>query len=105
MRYRLLIPALLLRASPVLADETRIAPPYKDAPEMRAQPGQPKGRLQSFIMTSAESHIYPGVRQLDNAVTQRRDAFGNRLAAPIDQTSEAAPWRREILVYIPAGYK
>ena len=105
MKYRLLIPALLLGTGTALADEIRIAPPYKDAPEMRAQPGQPKGRLQSFVMTSAESHIYPGIRQIDNAVTQRRDAYGNRLPAPLDQTSEAAPWRREIFVYIPAGYR
>ena len=106
--HKALILAALAAAGAVHAEgprESRIAPPYKDAPEMQAQPDQPKGRLQSFIMTSAESHIYPGIRQLDNAVTQRRDAYGNRLAAPLDQTSEAAPWRREIFVYIPAGYK
>ena len=85
--------------------ETRITPPYRDAPEMAARAGQPKGRLQSFIMTSAESRLYPGIRQLDNAVTQRRDAYGNRLAAALDQTSEPAPYRREVFVYIPAGYK
>ena len=105
MKYRLLIPALLLGTGTAFADEMRIAPPYRDAPEMTAQAGQPRGRLQSFIMTSAQSHSYPGIRQLDNAATQRRDAYGNRLAAPLDQTSEAAPWRREIFVYIPAGYK
>jgi enterochelin esterase-like enzyme len=85
--------------------EARIAPPYKDAPEMTARPGQAKGSLHSFIMTAAESRIYPGIRQLDNAVTQRRDAYGNRLAAPLAQTSEAAPYRRDVFVYIPVGYK
>lgn len=87
------------------ARESRIAPPYHDAPEMAAQPGQPRGRLQSFIMLSSESRLYPGIRQLDNAITQKRDAYGNRLAAPLDQTSEPAPYRREVFVYIPAGYK
>ena len=105
---KVLIFGALALATGAYADapnEMRIAPPYHDAPEMTARPGQPKGSLHSFIMTSAESHIYPGIRQLDNAVTQRRDAYGNRLAAPLDQTSEAAPYRREIFVYIPAGYK
>jgi enterochelin esterase-like enzyme len=85
--------------------ETRIAPPYKDAPEMTAQPGQPKGVLHSFIMASAESRIYPGIRQLDNETTRRRDAYGNRLAAPAALQSVAGPYRREVFVYIPAGYK
>ena len=86
-------------------NETRIAPPYRDAPEMTAQPGQPKGVIHSFIMTSAESRIYPGIRQLDNETTRRRDAYGNRIAAPFAQESEAAPYRREVYVYITAGYK
>ena len=86
-------------------NETRIVPPYKDAPEMAAQPGQPKGMIRSFIMTSAESRIYPGIRRIDNDTTRRRDAYGNRLAAPFDQESEAAPYQREVHVYIPAGYK
>jgi enterochelin esterase-like enzyme len=103
-----LILAVLAVASGAHADgpnETRIAPPYHDAPEMTARADQPHGSLHSFIITSAESRLYPGIRQLDNAVTQRRDAYGNRLAAPLDQTSEAAPWRREVFVYIPAGYR
>jgi enterochelin esterase family protein len=86
-------------------NETRIAPPYKDAPEMAAQPGQPKGIIHSFIMTSAESRMYPGIRQLDNDTTRHRDAYGNRVAAPFAQESEAAAYRREVYVYIPAGYK
>ncbi len=101
----LLLPVLATAASaapdnPAVA----IAPPYHDAPDMTAQPAIPKGRLQSFIMTSAESRIYPGIRQLDNEVTRRRDTWGNRIAAPDDQQSAPAPWRREVFVYIPASY-
>jgi len=96
---------LAIAAQAETPNESRIAPPYHDAPEMKARPGQPKGTLHSFIMTSAESRLYPGIRQLDNEVTRRRDAYGNRLAAPLDQTSEPAPWRREVFVYIPAGYR
>jgi len=105
---KVLILAALTLATSVHAEgpnETRIAPPYKDAPEMAAQPGQPKGTLHSFIMTSAESRIFPGIRQLDNDTTRRRDAHGNRIAAPFAQESEAAPYRREVYVYIPAGYQ
>ena len=107
MKARSAILALLLAgvAHAEGPNETRIAPPYKDAPEMAAHPGQPKGIIHSFIMTSAESRIYPGIRQLDNETTRRRDAYGNRIAAPFAQESEAAPYRREVYVYIPAGYK
>lgn len=105
MHPKQLVFVALLLAGSAQADEIRIAPPYKDAPQMKAAPDQPKGSLHSFIMTSAESRIYPGIRQLDNDATRRRDAHGNRLAAPLDQTSEPAPYRREVFVYIPAGYR
>ena len=105
MRTKLSMLTLLLAAGTARADEGRIAPPYKDAPEMAPRADQPRGTLHSFIMSSAESYIFPGIRQLDNDVTRRRDAYGNRLAAPLDETSEPAPYRREIFVYVPAGYK
>jgi enterochelin esterase-like enzyme len=56
-------------------------------------------------MRSEESKLYPGIRQLQNDVTARRDAYGNRIAAPADQQSEPAPYRREVYVYLPAGTK
>jgi len=105
---KLLMIAALALGTGALAQaptETRIAPPYQDAPEMKAVAGQPGGSLHSFIILSSESRLYPGIRQLDNSVTQKRDAYGNRLAAPLNQTSEAASYRREVFVYIPAGYK
>lgn len=108
MRKRSLALIALLTAgsSPAQTNDTvRIAPPYADAPEMRVRADQPKGTLHSFIMESADSRLYPGIKQLDNAVTQRRDAFGNRLAAPAEQQSEPGRYRREVFVYIPAGYK
>ncbi len=103
----LLLPGLFAAgaAGPEIGNTLHIAPPYADAPEMAAQPGRPKGTLHSFIMHSRDSRIYPGIRQLDNEVTRRRDPFGNRLAAPAEQESEEAPYRREVFVYIPAGYK
>jgi iron(III)-enterobactin esterase len=104
------IPAMLIglglaSAAHAGPDAVHIAPPYVDAPEMTARPAEPKGALHSFIMTSAESRLYPGVRQLDNATTRRRDGYGNRLAAPAALESEPAPYRREVFVYVPAGYR
>ena len=95
----------ILFATAAHADEIQIAPPYKDAPAMTVQSGQRRGTLHSFIMTSTESHLYPGIRQLDNETTRRRDAFGNRLPAPLSETSEPASYRREVFVYIPAGHR
>jgi hypothetical protein len=72
----------LAGATAASADEVRVAPPYRDAPEMAAHPGEPRGTLHSFIMRSTESSIYPGIRQLDTETTRRRDPYENRLPAP-----------------------
>jgi enterochelin esterase-like enzyme len=101
-----LAPLLLLAAAPPSSPaETVIGPDYADAPEMAANPAQPRGDLHSFVMRSQDSRIYPGIRRVENAVTARRDAYGNRLAAPFDQESEAAPYERQVQVYVPAQYK
>lgn len=107
MRIVLLMISLLLveAASAHVPEAVQIAPPYIDAPEMAPRPDPPHGVLHSFIMTSGESSIYPGIRQVDNEVTRLRDAYGNRLAAPAQRESESAPYRREVFVYIPAGYR
>jgi enterochelin esterase family protein len=108
MRMRsssLTLAVALAAAGPVHADTLRIAPPYRDAPEMAARADVPHGTLRSFTMRSADSRLYPGIRQRDNETTRRRDGYGNRLAAAGDQQSEPAPYRREVFVYVPAGYR
>jgi enterochelin esterase family protein len=108
MRIMTLLVSALVAATSSSAqapDAVRITPPYADAPEITSRPGINRGTLHSFIMSSRDSLIYPGIRQLDNETTRRRDAYGNRLAAPADQQSEPAPYRREVFVYIPAGYR
>lgn len=104
-RWLIIIGALLAISSHAGAEEVHIVPPYRDAPGMAARADIPHGTLQSFIMHSEASRFYPGIRQLDNETSRRRDAFGNRLAAPANQESEAAPYRREVFVYVPAGYR
>ncbi len=99
------IAALLLLAAQDSPVESVIGPDYADAPGMAVNPRLPQGSLHAFVMRSEESKLYPGIRQLQNDVTARRDAWGNRIAAPFAQESEAAPYRREIFVYVPAGYR
>ncbi len=107
MRTRSLITLALLLVGtvPADADTLHIVPPYHDASQLAPRTDVPHGTVRSFIMRSGESRIYPGIRQLDNETTRRRDAHGNRLAAPADQQSEPAPYRREVFVYTPAGYR
>jgi len=96
--------ALLLSAPLAFAQdqsETSIGPDYKPTPELAI----PHGAVIGFIMESADSKIYPGIARIDNAVTQRRDAWGNRMAASFAEASQPAPYRRRVSVYVPADYK
>lgn len=57
--------------------------------------------MHAFAMSSSDSRIYPGIRRLDNEVTKRRDAYGNRIAAAAHEQSVAAPYLRTVWVYMP----
>lgn len=103
MRAWMGLAALLLAGAAQAQDESEIGPDYADAPEMAVDPARPMGSLHGFVMRSEASTLYPGIRQLQNDVTARRDQWGNRIAAPADQQSEPAPYRREVFVYLPAG--
>ena len=81
-----------------------IGPDYAPAPETLVRPGVPVGRVHAFTMQSRDSRIYPGIRRLENEITKRRDAFGNRIAAAAHEQSEAAPYTRTVWVYVPAQY-
>jgi enterochelin esterase-like enzyme len=82
-----------------------IGPDYRRAPELDGVPAAgTQGRVSSFVMNSRDSRIYPGIRRIDNEITRRRDAFGNRIAAEEHEQSVAAPYLRTVWVYLPAGY-
>jgi len=81
-----------------------IGPDYAPAPELSVKPGVPYGTVRAFIMESRDSRIYPGIRRLENEITRRRDAYGNRIAAEEHEQSEPAPWTRTVWVYVPPGY-
>jgi enterochelin esterase-like enzyme len=82
--------------------ERTIGPDYLRAPEYEADKGAPRGMVHSFVMDSRDSRIYPGIRRIENEITQRRDAYGNRIAAQEHEQSEAEPYQRTVWVYVPA---
>jgi enterochelin esterase family protein len=86
-----------------LSDFT-IGPDYAPAPETLVQPGVPVGAIHAFTMQSRDSQIYPGIRRLENEITKRRDAFGNRIAAAEHEQSVVAPYTRTVWVYVPQQY-
>lgn len=57
--------------------DIKISPPYEEAPECKVRPGVPAGVVKDFIMDSAESKIYPGLK---------------------------GPYKRKVAVYIPKQY-
>ncbi|MBV9418813.1 MAG: esterase family protein [Alphaproteobacteria bacterium] len=81
-----------------------IGPDYVTAPEFMVKPGVPVGAVHAFMMDSHDSRIYPGIRRIENEITCRRDAHGNRIAAAAHEQQMAAPYVRTVWVYVPAGY-
>lgn len=90
--------------SPLADGDFVIGPAYELAPEWTPRPGAPAGVVHAFTMESRDSHIYPGIRRLENEITRRRDAFGNRIAAAEHEQSEPAPYTRTVWVYVPRQY-
>jgi enterochelin esterase family protein len=84
------------------ARDVDIGPDYARAPEWDVRPGVPRGTVHAFTMASAQSAFYPGIRRLENAITRRRDPYGNRIAAAEHEQSEPYPYTRTVWVYVPA---
>ncbi|MEI9886873.1 MAG: alpha/beta hydrolase-fold protein [Rhizomicrobium sp.] len=84
--------------------EAVIGPAYARAPEFEVQAGVPVGAVHAFTMQSGDSAFYPGIRRLENDVTKRRDAFGNRIAAAGAEQSAPYPFMRTVWVYVPKQY-
>ena len=81
-----------------------IGPDYTPAPELTVAPGTPAGTVHDLVMQSSDSRLYPGIARADNAITQRRDGYGNKLPASFAEESVAAPYSRHVYVYVPAQY-
>ncbi len=91
-------------ADPFAEGDFTIGPDYAPAPEFTVRPGVPAGAVHAFTMQSSDSALYPGIKRLENAITKRRDAFGNRIAAAEHEQSVAAPYTRTVWVYVPRQY-
>lgn len=78
-----------------------IGPNYAPAADLAFDPAVPAGTVHAFTMSSRDSVIYPGIQRIDNAITRRRDAYGNRIAASETEQSIAASYIRTVWVYTP----
>jgi iron(III)-enterobactin esterase len=78
-----------------------IGPTHNPAPEMSIHDGVPQGTVSRFIMSSADSQVYPGIA---------RDAHTFGTPDPTDPaklvvtTSHPAPYTRPVAVYVPKQY-
>jgi len=79
-----------------------VGPEFEIAPEYALGPATPRGTVGAFVMDSRDSAIYPGIRRLENEVTRRRDAWGNRIAAEDHEQSVPDPYLRTVWTYVPA---
>ena len=97
--------ASLLASSPTWAQQdSEIGPEFAGAPETVVNPAVPQGMVYESVFKSADSKIYPGIARVESEITARRDAYGNRIAAPAEQISAAAPYERRVWVYVPHQY-
>ncbi len=86
------------------AETSIIGPNYADAPEFTVNPNVPEGAVHDFIMYSEDSKIYPGIVRIENDISAKRDAYGNRLPAPDAQVSKPGRYERHVYVYVPKQY-
>jgi iron(III)-enterobactin esterase len=63
----------------------RIAPPYKNAPELTPRDVVPKGVIYRFTMKSADSKLYPGIAK--------------------STPGQVFPYTRKVTVYVPSQYR
>jgi len=95
---------MTLGAGAADANDIVIGPDYAPAAEMRVVPGVPVGTVTAFTLYSGDSKFYPGIARIENDVTKRRDAWGNRLAAAEAEQSMPLPYTRTVWVYVPKQY-
>lgn len=94
-------PASQPAARPSDQSESTIGPNFTPTPELAIR----RGTVTQFSMSSADSKIYPGIARIDNETMARRDAWGNRMAAPLKGNTRPQAYSRRIWVYVPAGYR
>jgi enterochelin esterase-like enzyme len=78
-----------------------LGPTHNPAPEMTVHEGVPQGTVHEFIMSSAESKIYPGIAREPGTFGTPDPHDPARL---IVTTSHPAPYTRRVAVYVPKQY-
>ena len=78
-----------------------LGPTHTSAPEATPQPGSPKGDVNVFLMSSAESRIYPGIARDPGTFGTVDPQNPAKLLVP---TSHPAPYTRRVTVYVPKQY-
>jgi enterochelin esterase family protein len=79
-----------------------LGPTHPAAPELAEQAGVARGRVVTFTMSSADSHLFPG--QVREQSVYEAPADPADPATLVLTTVHPAPWTRVVSVYVPAGY-
>ena len=78
-----------------------LGPTHVPAPEATNHPGQPFGKVYTFLMNSADSRFYPGIAREPHTSVRSDPADPAR---PIVTTSHPAPYTRHVTVFVPLQY-
>jgi len=78
-----------------------VGPTHHPAPEMMVQTNVPQGTVFNFIMSSADSKIYPGIAREPGTFGISDPADPAKLVVT---TSHPAPYTRRVAVYVPKQY-
>ena len=79
-----------------------IGPSHPPAPELAEAGAVLQGTISSFSLTSTDSRFYPGIARDPGPLGVPDPANADRL---IVTTSHAAPYTRQVTVYVPKQYK
>jgi enterochelin esterase-like enzyme len=78
-----------------------LGPTHTPAPEMSPKPGTPEGTIVEFVMSSADSKLYPGIAREPGTFGTPDPTDPAKL---ILTTSHPAPYTRKVTVYVPKQY-
>ena len=79
-----------------------LGPTHAPAPETQPGDGVPKGTVHEFVLTSADSRVYPtGIARDPGTFGTPDPADPAKLVVP---TSRPAPWTRTVSVFVPSQY-
>ncbi len=78
-----------------------LGPTHRRAPDMVIKSGMPRGTVYEFIMSSADSKLFPGIAREPHTFGTVDPDHPARLVVT---TSHAAAYTRRVMVYVPQQY-